>query len=458
MVRALIGMAALTLFLHTAMLRADNWPQFRGANGDGVSRESQLPTEWSSDKNIKWKATLAGYGWSQPIVWGDKVFVTSAVADTQKKPSTGFGGGGKGGFGKGQPPNVTYKWELYCLSAADGKVIWKQTAHEGKPTVSIHSSNTYATETPVTDGERVYTYFGMTGVYCYDFDGKQLWNVPLGSFNIALGYGSASSPVLHDGRLFIQCDNEQRSFIVALDGKTGKELWRTSRPERTSWSTPLIWKNKDRTEIVCLGSPKTRSYDPTTGKQFWELGGLVGQPHASMVASEDVLYVGTGGMPSFGGGGFGGGGGANAGSKPLFAVKAGATGDITRSAEALAWQLPQGGPPMASPLLYEGHLYVLDQRSGLLSCYDAKTGKQMYRERLSGSRGFTSSPWAAGGKVYCLDDNGQTCVVQAGAEFKLLGKNPLNEMCWSSPAIAGDAIFLRTVDRLYCIQQGKSDK
>src|SRR5262249_9649817 len=273
-------------------------------------------------------ATLPGYGWSSPIVWGDKVFVTSAVADKQKKPSGGFGGGGGGGgFGKGgnaRPPDTVYKWEVHCLNAADGQVLWKQTAAEQKPTISIHGSNTYATETPVTDGERVYAYFGMTGVFCYDFSGKLVWKAELGSYRMALGYGTGSSPVLDDGRLFVQCDNEEKSFLVALDAKTGKELWRTPRSERTGWSTPLIWKNKVRTELVCLGTPRVRSYDPATGKQLWELAGMNGQPHASMVAGDDMLYVGTGGRPSFGGGG----GFREDGGRPLFAIKAGASGEL----------------------------------------------------------------------------------------------------------------------------------
>src|SRR5262249_11943808 len=252
-----------------------------------------------------------------------KVFLTSAVADKQKKPSSGFGGGG-GGFGKGkaqQPPDTVYKWEIHCLDAADGKVLWKQTAAERRPSIPIHGSNTYATETPVTDGERVYAYFGMTGVFCYDFNGKQVWKTELGSYRVTMGYGTGSSPVLDDGRLFIQCDNDEKSFLVALDAKTGKELWRTARSERTGWSTPLVWKNKVRTEGVCGGRAGVRSYEPATGKQLWELSGMNGQAHASMVASDELLYVGTGGGPSFGGGGGGfGGGGGGGGAKPLFAI------------------------------------------------------------------------------------------------------------------------------------------
>ncbi len=275
--------------------------------------------------------------------------------------------------------------------------------------------------------------------------------------------GTGSSPVLEGDRLIIQCDNEEKSFLVALDKKTGKELWRTERSERSTWSTPLVWKNKERTEIVCMGSRRARSYDPETGKQLWELGGLNGQCQASPVADKDLLYLGTGGMPMFGpGGGPGGGGGGPGGrsdARPLFAVKAGAKGDITlksdqTSNDGIAWYQAKGGPSMASPVLYDGYLYILEQRGGMLNCYDAKTGKPAYtKERLPQSRGFTSSPWAYDGKIFCLSEDGQTFVVQAGPEFKVLGKNSLDEMFWSSPAAAGGALFLRGVDYLYCVKK-----
>jgi outer membrane protein assembly factor BamB len=475
------------LLLQPALCRAEPWPQFRGPHSAAISTDKQLPAEWRADKNIAWKIKVPGYGWSGPIVWGDKVFVTSAVTAKQAKPSTGFGGFGGGfgkpdfgkkgkpdfgkggfggGFGGGKPPDALYKFELHCLSAADGKILWSRTVAEQKPTIATHSSNTYATETPITDGERVYAHFGMTGVFCYGVDGKFVWKANLGSYRMSLGFGTGSSPAFDGERLFVQCDNEEKSFLVALDKLTGKELWRVSRPERTGWSTPLVWKNSQRTEIVCLGSPKARSYDPANGKQLWELGGMVGQPKASPVADGDLLYLGTGGMPGFGGfgggppgGGFGPkpGGGGSAGDKPLLAVKAGATGDITPKAGAtsspgIAWRLPQAGPGTASPLVYQGHLYILDERGGILSCYDAKTGKRVYRERLSGARGFTSSPWAYDGKIFCLDDGGTTHVVAAGREFQELGQNTLAEMFWSSPAVAGGALLLRGVDHLYCVR------
>jgi outer membrane protein assembly factor BamB len=478
MLRLLLALAGLLVGSLVVKAWADDWPQFRGPQGSAQSRETNLPDTWNGGKNIAWKAKVPGYAWSSPIVAGDRVFVTTAVSDKQKKPSAGFGmggfgppggPGGKGGFPRGKGgfprggfggrmPDAVYRWEVYCLSAADGRVIWKQTASAGKPTQPTNGSNTFATETPVSDGERVYAYFGMAGVVvCYDLAGKELWKKDLGTYSMMFGHGTGASPTLADGRLFIQCDNEEKSFLVALDAMSGKELWRTPRTERTSWSTPLIWKNKVRTELVCLGSPSVRSYDPATGKQLWELGGISGQIKATPVASSEFLYVGSpGGFGGFGGGP-GGGGGRFGGGKALYAVKAGASGNITltsgaKASDGIAWKLTQAGPATASPLLYQGRLYLLEERGGLLSCHDATTGKQLYKERLPDAGGFTSSPWAYDGKIFCLDDSGTTFVVAAGPEFKMLGQNAIDERCWSSPAVSGGALFLRTVDHLYCIR------
>jgi outer membrane protein assembly factor BamB len=380
----------------------------------------------------------------------------------------GFGGGrggrggpgGFGGFGGGSPPNVVYRWEIYCLDRATGKVIWKELALEGKPRIPIQQSNTYATETPVTDGERVYAYFGMHGLFCYDFAGKQVWKKDLGSYPISMGHGSASSPVLDGGRLFLQMDNEEKSFLVALDTKTGDELWRVDRDERTNHCSPIVWKNKQRTELVTSGSQKVRSYDPANGKVLWELSMGNGSCHATPVGDNDLLYVGC--SPGFGGGGGPGGGpggppgGGSSGG--LFAVQAGAKGELSlKTGESanpgLAWSNPRGAPEEASPLVYQGYIYILRKNGGIVTCLDAQTGKQIYRERIPEARSFWASPWAAGGNIYCLDDGGTTHVLQPGPEFKVLGKNPLEETSWASPAVAGGAVFLRSVDHLYCIQQ-----
>jgi outer membrane protein assembly factor BamB len=300
-------------------------------------------------------------------------------------------------------------------------------------------------------------------LFCYDLAGKEVWKKDLGSYRMAMGWGTGSSPVLVGDRLIILCDNDEKSFLIALDAKTGKELWKKDRSARSSYATPLVWKNKKRTEIVCMGGSGVRSYDPATGDVLWEMstggggmggtrpgfpggpggmrGGGGGNSSATPVADEEMLYFGNGGP---------------FGAAPLYAIKAGAKGDISpkdgKDSEFVAWSNRGAAPTMASPLLYEGHLYIFDQRQGFVTCVDAKTGKQAYKERLPQARGITSSPWAYGGKVFCTDEDGVTFVLKAGAEFKLLHTNKLNEMFWSSPAISGGNLFLRGTDHLYCIK------
>ncbi|MFL5244174.1 MAG: PQQ-binding-like beta-propeller repeat protein [Gemmataceae bacterium] len=526
---------------------AGEWPQFRGPHSDGLTAESAIPTEWGPDKNVQWKAKIPGVAWSSPIVWGDKVFVTTAITDNQKKPPAGggFGGGGPGGFmgfggppqpgqvlsrflqdqlnltadqkkqledlqkdvdgqvekiltdeqkkqvkgmregfgrggpggfggpgrggpggfGGGKPPDVVYRWEIYCLDRPTGKVLWKRLALEGKPRIPTQQSNTYATETPVADGERIYAYFGMHGLFCYDFAGNLVWKKDFGSYPMQMGFGTASSPVLDGDRLFLQIDNEEKSFLVALNKKTGDEVWRVSRNEKTNWGSPVIWKNKLRTELVTPGSQKVRSYDPANGKVLWELS-VAGQCNASPVGDSDLLYVGCearfggggfgGGEMAQGRGGFGGGPGGGAGGG-LYAVRAGASGDVSlkkdeTSNAGVAWSQAKGGPEKASPLVYQGYVYVFRQSGGIVTCYDAKTGKQIYRERIPNAKSFWASPWAGEGKVFCLDDGGTTFVLKAGPEFKVLGKNSLNEMFWATPALAAGTALLRSVDNLYCIK------
>jgi hypothetical protein len=479
-----VGVACLPLLAF-----GGDWTQFRGPNNSGVASESQAPSEWSGSKNLAWKEKIPGYGWSSPIVVGDKVIVTTAVSDKQKRPEAmrfgggfgppggrpgpgkdapkdggrpkgpppgGFGKGGPGGpgmFGEGKPPDAVYRWEIHCLDRNTGKSLWSQVALERKPTIATQPSNTYASETPASDGERVYAYFGMHGLYCYDLAGKKVWSKDLGAQKMMMGWGTGSSPALDGDRLFILCDNEDKSFLAAFDKKTGKELWRKGRDEKSNWSTPFVWRNKVRTEIVAAGGRGVRAYNPANGEVLWELkevgsgrGGFMSpSTNATPVASAEMLYVGRGN--------------AMGGPSPLWAVKAGASGDISlkqgeTSNAGIAWYSTKAGPPMASPLLYEGHLYILSQNEpAFLSCYDAKTGKEVYKQRLDGATGFTSSPWALDGKVYCLDQDGQTFVVQAGPEFKLLGKNEIKDMFWSTPAIADGALYLRGRDQLYCVKQ-----
>src|SRR5262245_60343577 len=322
------------LIVFSATARSEDWPQFRGPSASGLTTESQLPTEWSAEKNVKWKSRIPGVGWSSPVVWGDKVFVTTAITENQVKPKAGFsggrppggggppgggdkggrppGGGGPGGAGGrgAAPPDKVYRWEILCLDRSTGKELWNQLAIERKPTIATHSTNSFASETPVSDCERLYVYFGMTGLFCYDLAGTQVWKKDLGSFPMQMGWGTGSSPVLEGDRLFLQCDNEQKSFLVAFDKKTGSELWRIPRDERSTWSTPYVWKNKERTELVTAGTKRIRAYDPATGKVLWEFGGLSnGRCSATPVGDSERLFTGVGG---------------GRGTGPLFAVKAGA--------------------------------------------------------------------------------------------------------------------------------------
>jgi outer membrane protein assembly factor BamB len=344
----------------------------------------------------------------------------------------------------GPPPNVVYRWEVHCLDRTTGETLWKKVALERKPTIPTHGTNTFASETPVTDGERVYAYFGMHGVFCYDIEGTLKWKKDLGAFAMQAGWGTGSSPALADDLLFIQCDNEEKSFLVALDKRTGDEVWKVQRDSNSSWSTPFVWKSGERTEVVACGGSHVRSYNAADGSLLWELGGLSGGCNATPVEGDGLLYVGCGGP---------------FGNSPLFAVRAGAGGDITlqddeTSNAGVAWSRTRAGPSMASPLYYDGLLYILEQRGGMISCYDGQTGEPAYyRTRIPDATGFTASPWAAGSNIFCLDDSGQTIVLKAGRSFGVVGRNTVGEMCWSTPAFSDTEILLRSIDHLYCIRR-----
>jgi outer membrane protein assembly factor BamB len=350
-----------------------------------------------------------------------------------------------------KPPDTVYRWEIHCLDRNTGKTLWSRVALEGKPRIAATFGNTYASETPVSDSVCVYAYFGMHGVYCYNLDGKEIWQRDLGAYKMLMRWGTGSSPALDGDRLFILCDNDEKAFLVALDKKTGQDLWRVPRDEKSNWTTPFVWRNQVRTEIVTAGGKAVRSYDPADGKVLWELKRPAASPMsyvtATPVASESMLYVPAGSKP---------------GSSPLWAIKAGASGDISlkpgeTSNARIAWSSTKACPPMASPLLYADNLYVLMQNTGILMCLDAGTGKEVYKERLKGAKSFTSSPWAHNGKIYCLDEDGRTYVVKAGPKFELLGKNAVKDMFWATPALSLDALYLSGADRLYCVRQHASD-
>jgi outer membrane protein assembly factor BamB len=321
-----------------------------------------------------------------------------------------------------------------------GRLIWEREAAKGKPSAGIHIKNSYASETPVTDGERVYAYFGNQGVYCFDLDGTLQWERKIDPTPMRLSWGTASSPALHNGRLYIVNDNEKESYAVCLDARTGSERWRVARDEKSNWSTPFIWAHDKRTELVTAGSNKVRSYD-LDGKLLWELSGMSSIAIPTPFARNGLLYVGSGYV-------------LDRKNKPIFAIRPGASGDISLKAgeesnASIAWckQICSYNP---TPLVYGDYVYVLYDL-GFFSCFEAKTGKTVYdKERLPGQ--FTVSPWAYDGKIFCLNEDGETSVIRAGPKFELLGKNKLDEMCMACPAVAGRGLIIRTLTKLYKIE------
>ena len=437
-----------TNLLPTAI--AENWPQFRGSNVDGVT-SSDCATSWTvgdgDSENVLWKVSVEGEGWSSPIVWGEKVFLTAAVpelADPSKSKPENYTGGG--GSRRDDLTKTVFRYEVVCLNADTGETVWTAVAKKQRPSVPRHSSNTYATESPVTDGKRVYAYFGMNGLFCFDMDGHPLWEKDLGSFSMRAGWGTSSSPILFDDKLFVQVDNEEQSFLVALDSETGDEIWRVDRDEKSQYSTPIIWQNSLRNELI-VGGMVYRSYDPKSGDELWHLDMEKGRSVATPIAVGDQLFVGTELRNR---------GGADDGGGFLFSVKPGGSDDITPPydrdrGEFINWKVDHSNIQMASPAYADGCLYFLERRSASVHCVNAATGELEYRKRISGARAFWASPLVSNDRVYCFDSSGTTFVLSAGPEYELISRNPINEQVWSTPAANDGKIYLRTADHLYCI-------
>ena len=426
--------------LHAATTNA-NWPQFRGPDGAGISASTNLPDHWSATENVAWKTDLPGRSWSSPIVWGDRVFLTAVVNSGESEPpKKGLYLGGN----RPEPPKAEHQWKVLCLDLATGKLLWNKTVHQGTPQTPIHLKSSYGAETPVTDGERVYALFGNIGVFALNIEGQEVWSKRLEPRKTRFGWGTAASPALHAGRLFIVNDNDDQAELFALDAKTGKELWRVDRDEKSNWATPFLWQNGQRTELITPGSRAVRSYD-LDGKLLWSFRGMSTIAIPTPLAGGGLLFVTSGYVGDK--------------LRPLYAIRPGASGDITlqpgeTSNAFIAWSNPVGGPYNPSPLFYQGRLYVLYDR-GLVSCYDAKTGKLLYdRERLPEGLAFTASPWAANGRVFCLNEDGVCYVLRAGDQFELLHTNKVagDDMCMATPALAGDRLLIRTAARLYCIR------
>lgn len=455
----LITLLLATVFMiSTGIIKQNsNWPQFRGPENNMVLAGDFVET-WKDDLNIKWTAQLTGTGWSSPIVSGEKIFITSAflekeapvkAAQTQPAPPQNPPTGGNANPQAPPPPPANdssfmeeiWRWEVACFDAKSGKELWKQTARKGSPRIKKHVGATYADETPVTNGKVVIACFGMTGIYCYNTEGKLLWEKDLGAYATLNNWGTGSSPVLFENWLFMQVDNEENSFIVALDATTGEEKWKVSRNEKTTYATPVIWKNKVRTELVTTGKT-ARAYDPTTGKELWQLQMAGDMSVPSPVYDDMHIYVGNAG--------------ARGAKGSLYAVKAGAEGNITPPdsgfvSSGVTWSTRDGGPSNPSPLLHNGLIYLLSGRGGEITCIEASTGTQVYTNKIEKVGACWATPWVCNGKIYFYDEKGITQIFQAGKDFKVLGQNALNDKFWPSIAVIGNNYIFKGVEKLYCV-------
>jgi outer membrane protein assembly factor BamB len=416
-----------------AVTKPRDWPSFRGPGATGVADGQHPPTVWDAEKGLNqlWKVEIPGVGHSCPIVVGDRVYVTTAVSSD---PKAAFKTGQYGG-GNSSKDLSEHSWRLYCLDKKTGSVLWEREAHRGKPRVDRHEKSSQASATPATDGKHLVAVFGSEGLFCFDLSGHLLWRqdlgvLDLGAFNDPdLKWGAGSSPTIYQGLVFVQCDRPKDGFIAAYEVETGRLAWRTPRDEPPSWGSPNVIEHNGRSELVTNGSRFIRGYDPKTGKELWRLG-----PNSEITVptpffGAGLIFVTNGYRPI----------------QPIYAIVPGASGDISPvagkpSGSFLAWETTKGAPYLPTPIVYGPHLYVCTNQ-GILTVYEARTGRQVYKQRLGGGGGYTASPVAADGKIYFTSEDGEVRVVKAGPEFELLANNPVGEPCLATPAIS-DGIFL----------------
>jgi outer membrane protein assembly factor BamB len=413
-----------------------DWPYWRGPAADGMA-VGDAPLTWSDTENVAWKTEIPGLGNSSPIVWGDQIFVTTAVptgapaAAVSSGPAPSSGGRAQG------PSPVEHRFELLSLDRRTGKILWQRTATTAVPHEGVHSTyGSFASNSPVTDGQRVYAFFGSRGIYCYDLKGTLVWQKDFGiKMRMKMAFGEGMAPVLADDRLILVFDHEGDSFIVALDKATGSEIWRTPRDEKTNWAAPLVVDFKGRKQVVVSATGKVRSYDLRDGSLIWECAGLGANTIPAPVRQDDLVFVMSGYQ-----------------SPNLMAIRLDREGDLTGT-DAIVWTQTKGNSYTPSPVLFDNKLYVLTD-TGMLSCYNAKTGEPYYQQqRLPRTYSFKSSPVGANGKLYLASENDDVIVVKMGEKFEVLATNTMrDQMFIATPAIAGGEIFLRSRNRLWCIR------
>ncbi len=445
MKRLTLSIALLVFMFSTAP--AQNWPQFRGPGATGVAEGATQPVKWdaSSQTNVRWKTPIPGLSHASPVVWGNKIFVMTAVSSGTDEKKFGL-------YGDVKPvkddPKHTYK--VYALDKNSGKILWERIAFDGIPKIKRHPKSSHAASTPVTDGKYVIALFGSEGLFAYDLNGKQLWKQDVGVldagwfYDVDYQWEYASSPIIYKNMVIIQADIQKDSFIAAYDIKNGKLLWKTPREgELPGWGSPTVYEGKTRAEIVTAGAKAIRGYDPLTGKELWKLGPMAEIATPTPFAAHDLIFVTSGYRPI----------------QPIYAIKPGASGDLTlkekqTSSDFIAWSKDRGGPYMPTPIVY-GDIFYTCSNNGVLTAYNAKTGERIYQERLGGTGGaFTASPVASDGKIYLSSEDGDVFVVKAGEKYELLSKNPVGEVIMATPAISDGLLIVRTVSHLFAFGEG----
>jgi outer membrane protein assembly factor BamB len=430
--------------LPSAAPTSGSWPSFRGPNASGIAEGQNLPDSWDgkSRKNILWQIPIPGLAHSSPVVWGDRLFVTSAISGRSGatfKP-------GLYGDGDASDDRTPQKWMLYAIDKRTGKVVWERLAAEGEPRNKRHIKSTYASASPATDGRIVVAWFGSQGVHAFDVNGNRLWTVDIGRVDVgaydipAVEWGPASSPIIWNGLVLLQCDTQADSFVLALDAQTGKTVWKTDRAELPSWGTPTVVTTAAGPELVTNASNYIRGYDPRSGKELWKLGGSSKITAPTPIFANGLFVIASGRAPE----------------RPVFVVRPGARGDLTlpkdrTSSESIAWSKTGRGSYMPTPLAYDGILYVLGN-NGVFDAYDLQTGEEIYRQRLDpvGS-GFSASPIAADGRLYISSEDGDMFVIAAGREFRRISVNPMGELLMATPALSNGVMYVRSVSSLFAV-------
>lgn len=420
--------------------QAANWHQWRGPLASGVSTTAKPPTTWSEDENVRWKVPIDGVGNSTPIVWDDRVFLTTAIPTDEVDPNKPKPEDQpQRPFGIKYPNNV-HRFVVLCLDRATGRELWRKVAAEKVPHRGTHGDNTHASPSPTTDGERLYVWFGSIGLFCYDLEGGELWKRPFGEVETRLSFGEGSSPVVHGDRLILVRDHEGPSTITVLDTSNGDVVWEKSRDEPSAWATPLVVEHDGTTQVVTNGKNRIRSYDLADGRLIWECGGQVSNVTPSPVTNGEHVFCASGYRGS-----------------ALQAIPLSATGDVTGT-DTVAWSLNRATPYVPSLLLYDDLLYFTQSNDGILSAADPATGEVLLeRTRLEGLRGLYASPVAAAGRVYVPGRRGTTVVLEHGPEGKFLATNRLDEGTSASPAVAGNQLFIRGERHLYCLEQSSGE-